>query len=80
MKEKQNNSNTVYLIRKGATVTFPIVKLSPIRLQGRINRVRVEIEGTDNKMYLVDPSDVLIVDEEGGLTFNVNRNACISNT
>jgi hypothetical protein len=54
--------------------------MSPIRLQGRINRIRVEIEGTDKKMYLVDPSDVLIVDEEGGLTFNVNRNACISNT
>jgi hypothetical protein len=67
------------LIRKGAKVTFPIVKLSPIRLQGKINRIRVEIEGTDKKMYLVDPSDILIVDEEGGLTFNVNSNTCISN-
>ena len=79
IKQKHSN-NEVYLIRKGAIVTFPIVKLSPIRLQGRINRIRVEIEGTDKKMYLVDPSDVLIVDEEGGLTFNVNRNTCISNT
>lgn len=67
------------MIRKGATVTFPIVKLSPIRLQGKINRIRVEIEGTDKKMYLVDPSDILIVDEEGGLTFNVNSNTCVSN-
>lgn len=67
------------MIRKGATVTFPIVKLSPIRLQGKINRIRVEIEGTDKKMYLVDPSDILIVDEEGGLTFDVNSNTCISN-
>jgi hypothetical protein len=48
-------------------------------LQGKINRIRVEIEGTDKKMYLVDPSDILIVDEEGGLTFNVNSNTCISN-
>jgi hypothetical protein len=61
------------LIRRGAVVTFPIVKLSPIRLQGRINRVRVEIEGTDGKMYLVDPSDVLLVNvKDGGLILNAN--------
>lgn len=61
------------MIRRGAVVTFPIVKLSPIRLQGRINRVRVEIEGTDDKMYLVDPSDVLLVNvKDGGLILNAN--------
>ena len=61
------------MIRRGAVVTFPIVKLSPIRLQGRINRVRVEIEGTDGKMYLVDPADVLLVNvKDGGLILNAN--------
>lgn len=61
------------MIRRGAVVTFPIVKLSSIRLQGRINRVRVEIEGTDGKMYLVDPSDVLLVNvKDGGLILNAN--------
>ena len=70
MKE---NHKEAYMIRRGAVVTFPIVKLSPIRLQGRINRVRVEIEGTDGKMYLVDPSDVLLVNvKDGGLILNAN--------
>lgn len=61
--------DTVYLIRKGAKVTFPILKLNPIRLEGTIKRVRVEVEGTDHKIYLVDPSDVLLVEKEGVICY-----------
>lgn len=56
-------------MRKNERVTFPIVKLSPIRIEGRINRIRVEVEGTD-KMYLVDPADLLIIDSKGKVVFN----------
>lgn len=57
-------------MRKNERVTFPIVKLSPIRIEGRINRIRVEVEGTDKKMYLVDPEDLLIIDPKGKVVFN----------
>jgi hypothetical protein len=60
--------DTVYLIRQGAKVTFPI-KPTPIRIEGTIKRVRVEVQGTDHRIYLVDPSDVLLVDKEGVICF-----------
>ena len=58
------------MIRKNERVTFPIVKLSPIRIEGTVNRVRVEIEGTDKKMYLVDPIDIRTLDNDGKVVFN----------
>lgn len=58
------------MLRKNEKVTFPIVKLNPIRMEGRINRIRVEVEGTDKKMYLVDPADLLIIDEKGKVVFD----------
>lgn len=58
------------MLRKNERVTFPIVKLNPIRMEGRINRIRVEVEGTDRKMYLVDPADLLIIDEKGKVVFD----------
>ena len=57
-------------MRKGERVTFPIVKLSPIRIEGTINRIRVEVIGSDKKTYLVDPSDLLIIDPKGKVVFN----------
>ena len=69
MQQKQQQ-NEVYLLRKNERVTFPIVNLSPIRIEGRINRIRVEVEGTDKKMYLVDPADLLIIDPKGKVVFN----------
>lgn len=69
MQQKQQQ-NEVYLLRKNERVTFPIVKFSPIRIEGRINRIRVEVEGTDKKMYLVDPADLLIIDLKGKVVFN----------
>ena len=68
MQQKQQQ-NEIYLLRKNERVTFPIVKLSPIRIEGRINRIRVEVEGTDKKMYLVDPADLLIIDTKGKVIF-----------
>lgn len=60
-------------MRKGERVTFPIVKLSPIRIEGTINRIRVEVIGSDKKTYLVDPADLLIIDPKGKVVFdNVN--------
>ena len=56
-------------MRKGERVTFPIVKLSPIRIEGTINRIRVEVEGSDKKTYLVDPADLLIIDPKGKVVF-----------
>jgi hypothetical protein len=38
-------------------------------MEGRINRIRVEVEGTDKKMYLVDPADLLIIDDKGKVVF-----------
>lgn len=69
MQQKQQQQNEVYLLRKNERVTFPIVKLSPIRIEGRINRIRVEVEGTDKKMYLVDPADLLLIDDKGKVVF-----------
>ena len=57
-------------MRKGERVTFPIVKLSPIRIEGTINRIRVEVIGSDKKIYLVDPADLLIIDPKGKVVFN----------
>ena len=57
-------------MRKGEKVTFPIVKLSPIRIEGTINRIRVEVIGSDKKIYLVDPADLLIIDPKGKVVFN----------
>ena len=57
-------------MRKGERVTFPIVKLSPIRIEGTINRIRVEVIGSDKKTYLVDPADLLIIDTKGKVVFN----------
>lgn len=57
------------MIRKGARVTFPIVKENPIRIEGTVNRVRVEVEGTDKKMYLIDPIDILTIDDNGKVVF-----------
>lgn len=57
-------------MRKGERVTFPIVKLSPIRIEGTINRIRVEVIGSDKKTYLVDPADLLIIDTKGKVIFN----------
>ena len=57
-------------MRKGERVTFPIVKLSPIRIEGTINRIRVEVIGSDKKVYLVDPADLLIIDPKGKVVFN----------
>ena len=57
-------------MRKGERVTFPIVKLSPIRIEGTINRIRVEVIGSDTKIYLVDPADLLIIDTKGKVVFN----------
>lgn len=67
--------NELYLIRCGRRITFPIVKLSPIRIEGTIRRVRLEVEGTDHKMYLIDPADVQLVDvkEHGGLIIDAER-------
>lgn len=56
-------------MRKGERVTFPIVKLSPIRIEGTINRIRVEVIGSDKKTYLVDPADLLIIDTKGKVVF-----------
>ena len=39
-------------------------------MEGRINRIRVEVEGTDKKMYLVDPADLLIIDSKGKVVFD----------
>ena len=57
-------------MRKGERVTFPIAKLSPIRIEGTINRIRVEVIGSDKKTYLVDPADLLIIDPKGKVVFN----------
>ena len=57
-------------MRKGERVTFPIVKFSPIRIEGTINRIRVEVIGSDKKTYLVDPADLLIIDPKGKVVFN----------
>ena len=57
-------------MRKNERVTFPIVKLSPIRIEGTINRIRVEVIGSDKKTYLVDPADLLIIDPKGKVVFN----------
>ena len=57
-------------MRKGERVTFPSVKLSPIRIEGTINRIRVEVIGSDKKTYLVDPADLLIIDPKGKVVFN----------
>lgn len=57
-------------MRKGERVTFPIVKLSPIRIEGVINRIRVEVVGSDKKTYLVDPADLLVIDPKGRVIFN----------
>ena len=57
-------------MRKGERVTFPIVKLSPIRIEGTINRIGVEVIGSDKKIYLVDPADLLIIDPKGKVVFN----------
>ena len=56
-------------MHKGERVTFPIVKLSPIRIEGTINRIRVEVIGSDKKTYLVDPADLLIIDPKGKVVF-----------
>ena len=56
-------------MRKGERVTFPIVKLSPIRIEGTINRIRVEVIGSDKKTYLVDPADLLLIDPKGKVVF-----------
>ena len=69
MQQKQQQ-NEVYLLRKNERVTFPIVKLSPIRIEGTINRIRVEVIGSDKKIYLVDPADLLIIDPKGKVVFN----------
>ena len=69
MQQKQQQQNEIYLLRKNERVTFPIVKLNPIRIEGRINRIRVEVEGTDKKMYLVDPADLLLIDDKGKVVF-----------
>ena len=69
MQKQEQQQNEIYLLRKNERVTFPIVKLSPIRIEGRINRIRVEVEGTDKKMYLVDPADLLIIDTKGKVVF-----------
>ena len=69
MQQKQQQ-NEVYLLRKNERVTFPIVKLSPIRIEGTINRIRVEVIGSDKKTYLVDPADLLIIDPKGKVVFN----------
>ena len=70
MQQKQQQQNEVYLMRKNERVTFPIVKLSPIRIEGTINRIRVEVIGSDKKTYLVDPADLLIIDPKGKVVFN----------
>ena len=70
MQKQNQQQNEVYLMRKNERVTFPIVKFSPIRIEGRINRIRVEVEGTDKKMYLVDPADLLLIDPKGKVVFN----------
>ena len=69
MQKQEQQQNEIYLLRKNERVTFPIVKLSPIRIEGRINRIRVEVEGTDKKKYLVDPADLLIIDTKGKVVF-----------
>ena len=69
MQQKQQQ-NEIYLLRKNERVTFPIVKLSPIRIEGTINRIRVEVIGSDKKTYLVDPADLLIIDPKGKVVFN----------
>lgn len=69
MQQKQQQ-NEIYLLRKNEKVTFPIVKLSPIRIEGTINRIRVEVIGSDKKTYLVDPADLLIIDPKGKVVFN----------
>ena len=68
MQQKQQQ-NEIYLLRKNERVTFPIVKLSPIRIEGTINRIRVEVIGSDKKTYLVDPTDLLIIDPKGKVVF-----------
>ena len=68
--QQDTRANETYLIRRGEKVTFPIVKLSSIRIEGTVNRVRVEIEGTDKKMYLVDPIDIRTLDDDGKVVFN----------
>lgn len=70
MQQKQQQQNEIYLLRKNERVTFPIVKLSPIRIEGTINRIRVEVIGSDKKTYLVDPADLLIIDPKGKVVFN----------
>ena len=67
--QKETRVNEVCLIRRGARVTFPIVKGNPVRIEGKVMRVRVEIEGTDKKMYLVDPIDILTLDDNGKVVF-----------
>lgn len=57
-------------MRKGERVTFPIVKLNPIRIEGVINRIRVEVIGSDKKTYLVDPADLLVIDPKGKVVFD----------
>ena len=69
MQQKQQQQNEIYLLRKGERITFPIVKLSPIRIEGTINRIRVEVIGSDKKTYLVDPADLLIIDPKGKVVF-----------
>ena len=68
--QQQQQQNEIYLLRKNERVTFPIVKLSPIRIEGTINRIRVEVIGSDKKTYLVDPADLLIIDPKGKVVFN----------
>lgn len=70
MQKQQQQRDEIYLLRKNEKVTFPIIKLNPIRMEGRINRIRVEVEGTDKKMYLVDPADLLIIDDKGKVVFD----------
>ena len=57
-------------MRKGERVTFPINNLSPIRIENKNNRIRVEVIGSDKKTYLVDPADLLIIDPKGKVVFN----------
>lgn len=51
---------TMYVILKGERVTFP-VKPTPIIIEGTVTRVRVEVKGSDGRIYLVDPEDISIV-------------------
>ena len=67
---QKQQQNEIYLLRKNEKVTFPIVKLNPIRIEGVINRIRVEVIGSDKKTYLVDPADLLVLDPKGKVVFD----------